>query len=436
MLKSISRSVHLEQFSGKTVAIDAYSWLHKGAYSCSLDLVLGVANDSYITYCLNRLNLLLHYNVNPIMVFDGGALPSKLETEHKRKGSREFYREKVLACLRQGNRKDAYFHSQKCVEISPSIANRLINELKARNIQFIVAPYEADAQMAYLDKIGMVDAIISEDSDLLLFGCKNVLFKLDKSGNAEQVLLEDLAKASEFDFPSMTHEQFRQICILSGCDYLDSLPGIGIKTAIKLMKKHSGIDGVLEHLQFSNSAFSSNYHARFWRAEQTFRYQRVFDPKTEKLVYLNEIEHETLLCSSANSSSFTAYSQGILTPEDDEYFGPAFEDEIASKISQGLLNPITRQPHTPVKASKNSASPRKRIHASPRKTATSPQKISCTPNKRINSPRKQPVSSENALNVRCASLSSKRRSPYFSKPSGSSKFLGTLQSKLDNFVSF
>ena len=327
------------------MAIDAYSWLHKGAYSCSLDLVLGVANDSYITYCMNRLNLLLHYNVNPIMLFDGGALPSKLHTEDKRKSSHELFREKVHACLREGNRKDAYLHSQKCVEISPSIANRLIMELKARNIQFIVAPYEADAQMAYLDKIGMVDAIISEDSDLLLFGCRKVLFKLDKSGNAEQVLLEDLAKASEFDFPSMTHEQYRQICILSGCDYLDSLPGIGIKTAIKLMKKYSAIEGIFEHLKCTNTSFSPDYQSKFWRAEQTFRYQRVFDSKSEKLVYLNEMSFEAILCSSSptdsSNSASSNFSQGILTPEHDEYFGPAFEDEIAHKVSTGLLNPIT-----------------------------------------------------------------------------------------------
>ena len=39
----------------------------------------------------------------------------------------------------------------------------------------IVAPYEADAQLAYLMKAGLTQAIISEDSDLLVYGCQKVV---------------------------------------------------------------------------------------------------------------------------------------------------------------------------------------------------------------------------------------------------------------------
>ena len=45
---------------------------------------------------------------------------------------------------------------------------------KAEQVPYVVAPYEADAQLAYLEKEGIVDGIITEDSDLLVFGCKNV----------------------------------------------------------------------------------------------------------------------------------------------------------------------------------------------------------------------------------------------------------------------
>ena len=38
----------------------------------------------------------------------------------------------------------------------------------------MVAPYEADAQLAYLTKNGLAQAVITEDSDLLAFGCKKV----------------------------------------------------------------------------------------------------------------------------------------------------------------------------------------------------------------------------------------------------------------------
>lgn len=38
----------------------------------------------------------------------------------------------------------------------------------------MVAPYEADAQLAHLSRTGAVDAVITEDSDCLPYGCKKV----------------------------------------------------------------------------------------------------------------------------------------------------------------------------------------------------------------------------------------------------------------------
>lgn len=50
--------------------------------------------------------------------------------------------------------------------------------LKREGVDFIVAPYEADAQMAYLALSGDVDAVITEDSDLLPYGCPKVSLTL------------------------------------------------------------------------------------------------------------------------------------------------------------------------------------------------------------------------------------------------------------------
>jgi len=56
-----------------------------------------------------------------------------------------------------------------------------INALVTKNIDFIVAPYEADCQIAKLKRLGLVDAVISEDSDLIAFGV-NVILKLNQNG--------------------------------------------------------------------------------------------------------------------------------------------------------------------------------------------------------------------------------------------------------------
>jgi 5'-3' exonuclease len=42
------------------------------------------------------------------------------------------------------------------------------------DIDYIVAPFEADAQLAYLELQGIIQGIITEDSDLVVFGCKEV----------------------------------------------------------------------------------------------------------------------------------------------------------------------------------------------------------------------------------------------------------------------
>lgn len=53
------------------------------------------------------------------------------------------------------------------------------------NIEYYVAPYEADAQLAYLWKQGLIHSVITEDSDLLIYGCDRVFFKMDQYGDGK-----------------------------------------------------------------------------------------------------------------------------------------------------------------------------------------------------------------------------------------------------------
>jgi len=48
-LKSITRTIHVgDAYSGKRVAIDSYCWLHRGAYSCSTELVEGIPTEKWV----------------------------------------------------------------------------------------------------------------------------------------------------------------------------------------------------------------------------------------------------------------------------------------------------------------------------------------------------------------------------------------------------
>lgn len=85
LLKDIQVKTSMSNFKGQTVGIDAYCWLHKGAYGCAKDLVLGKPTKVYIHYVVRRLNMLINNGVTPIMIFDGGYLPAKSEKEKERR---------------------------------------------------------------------------------------------------------------------------------------------------------------------------------------------------------------------------------------------------------------------------------------------------------------------------------------------------------------
>ncbi len=55
--------------------------------------------------------------------------------------------------------------------------------------------------------------------------------------------------------------QFIDLCILLGCDYCDSIRGIGPKRAIELMRQHKSIDSILKHLDKSVSSLFTLFSA-------------------------------------------------------------------------------------------------------------------------------------------------------------------------------
>ncbi|KAM9726397.1 exonuclease 1 isoform 1-T2 [Menidia menidia] len=290
-IKDAGEPVSVKKYKGRTVAVDTYCWLHKGAFSCAEKLAKGEPTDQYVWYCMKFVDMLLNFGVKPILVFDGRNLPSKQEVEKARRERREVNLQKGRKLLREGKLSEARDCFTRCVNITPAMAHNLIKAARARGVDCVVAPYEADSQLAFLSKAGLADAVITEDSDLLAFGCKTVILKMDKQGNGLEIDQSNLGRCRSLG-NVFTEEKFRYMCILAGCDYLASLHGIGLGKACKLLRlaKDPDIIKVIRKMgQYlkMNLVVPESYIEGFVKANNTFLYQLVFDPVRRKVVPLN-----------------------------------------------------------------------------------------------------------------------------------------------------
>ncbi|KAF9434990.1 Rad2 nuclease [Entomortierella beljakovae] len=331
LLKSIEKPVHLRDYAGQTLAIDGYVWLHRSTFACAQELCLGQPTQKYVSYFMRQIDMFKFFGVKPYVVFDGGYLPSKAVTEKERSSRREESRRQAAELLQGGKSKQALEQFRKCVDVTPSMAFAVIQALKAARVEYVVAPYEADSQLTYLEKIGLVDGIVTEDSDLIVFGCKKVIFKLDQYGSGIEILPKNLHLVKDVSFHQWTMTEIRHMCILAGCDYLPSIHGVGIKTAQRLLRRFKNYERVIRHMRMENTSakISADYEESFLKADLTFLYARVYDPISKSMVHLNTVPE---------------YLEQLIQTSDYDFIGPILEESIAQGIATGYLDPISKAP--------------------------------------------------------------------------------------------
>ncbi|KAI0759110.1 PIN domain-like protein, partial [Fomes fomentarius] len=126
--------------------------------------------------------------------------------------------------------------------------------------RMVSAPGEAEAELAYLNRIGIIDAVLSDDVDTFLFGAKILVRNPSAtlSGNKRHSLKNAAGKDdgqhvmtyASSDILSHDEIQLSQggmilIGVLRGGDYSDGLHGCGIATAHGLAKAGFG-DSLLQ----------------------------------------------------------------------------------------------------------------------------------------------------------------------------------------------
>ncbi|KAF9732958.1 Elongation of fatty acids protein 2 [Paraphaeosphaeria minitans] len=240
---------------GRKVAIDAsmsiYSFLIAVRSDGQQLMNESGETTSHLLGLFYRTLRMVENGIKPLYVFDGA--PPKLKSGELAK---RFQRKTEAQAAQEeaketGTAEDIEKFARRTVRVTREHNEECRRLLKLMGIPYIVAPTEAEAQCAELARGGKVYAAASEDMDTLTFNTPILLRHLTFSEQRKEPILEiHLDKVLEG--LDMKREQFVDLCILLGCDYLDPIKGVGPSTALKLIREHGTLEKVYETMKASS----------------------------------------------------------------------------------------------------------------------------------------------------------------------------------------
>ena len=163
--------------------------------------------------------------------------------------SLEDIRKEMSALTQEVAHRERHIHG-----VTREIQDAVMELLAVFGIPYIVAPFEAEAQCAYLELNRVTTGTITDDSDIFLFGGHTVYrhFFNIKSRNGPQLYCMDRIK-QELE---LTREDLIRLAFLLGCDYTEGVKGVGIKNAPLLLKsfRSEGMNPLTDILAASETA--------------------------------------------------------------------------------------------------------------------------------------------------------------------------------------
>ena len=152
-------------------------WLHLFASVFYDDLVAEPPRFNRVAAAVcQRVNAMIGSGVGVVPVFDGGGTAAKAGTSAKRAATAEKRKAKILQVLescRLGNVEGVDEEhlkrqlGQAQAKITPDLVDAVIILLRKSGFSYLVAPHEADHQLVHMLQIGIIDYIVTVDSDLL-----------------------------------------------------------------------------------------------------------------------------------------------------------------------------------------------------------------------------------------------------------------------------
>ncbi|KAI9483550.1 MAG: PIN domain-like protein [Benjaminiella poitrasii] len=246
------KSYEIKNFFGRKVAIDASMSIYQFMIAVRQQDGQLLQNEegettSHLMGMFYRTVRMVDNGIKPVYVFDGKPPTLKSGELAKRKARKEEAQAKLDEATDLGNQEDINRFSRRTVKVTQVHNDECKELLKAMGIPYVEAPCEAEAQCAELARSGKVYAAASEDMDTLTFSSPVLLRHLTFS-EARKMPIDEVNLEKALEGLELSMDQFVDLCILMGCDYTETIKGVGPKNAYNLIKEHKSIDEAIKHL--------------------------------------------------------------------------------------------------------------------------------------------------------------------------------------------
>jgi flap endonuclease-1 len=242
----------LQHYFGRKVAIDASMSIYQFLIAVRTEQgALTNASGSQTSHLIGlfyRTLRLLEHGLKPIYVFDGS--PPKLKSGElaKRSGLRAAAAASLEDAKERGDDAGRDKFERRLVKVTPQHVQECQQLLDALGVPWLQAPGEAEAQCAALVRQGLAYGVASEDMDTLTFGAP-VMLRHVTASEAKKLPIAEYSLNDVLKGFQLTMEQFIDLCILLGCDYCDTIKGIGPMRALLLLKQCGSIEKVIDSLE-------------------------------------------------------------------------------------------------------------------------------------------------------------------------------------------
>ncbi|KAF9583606.1 Elongation of fatty acids protein 2 [Lunasporangiospora selenospora] len=184
----------------------------------------------------------------------------------------------VFMTLERRTLRITYELGQTCRQLLDAMGQPTIEALDA----------EAESVCAQLTDLGIADATVSEDTDSAVFGNGLLLREMDSTGKKDILEINPLVAREEL---GLSRDAFRDMCILCGTDFSDTMEGIGPMRAAQLMQYYGSIESIMANTKHKPRPYFKYDQARtvFDRIPTIPSDPQLYEPKDEKQPMLLEL---------------------------------------------------------------------------------------------------------------------------------------------------